>query len=117
MPTDVEVTKAGKLIVSLLPGGPEDPSLGARGKVVRVDPADGSNHDLAGSFAGATNVALTDGGRIFVTNLFGDSISKLNVGGTSHYVDVPGPAALEWYNGKLYAGINAFGDGTIVKIG
>jgi hypothetical protein len=30
VPTDVEVAADGKLIVSLLPGGPEDPSLGVR---------------------------------------------------------------------------------------
>ena len=39
VPTDVEVDQAtGKLVVSLLPGGPEDDSLGARGAVYRVNP-------------------------------------------------------------------------------
>ena len=36
VPTDVEVGKDGWLYVSTLPGGPEDPSLGARGRVYRV---------------------------------------------------------------------------------
>jgi hypothetical protein len=33
VPTDVEVGRDGYLYVTTLPGGPEDPSLGARGKV------------------------------------------------------------------------------------
>ena len=38
VPTDVEVGPHGMLYVSTLPGGPEDPSLGARGSVYVVNP-------------------------------------------------------------------------------
>ncbi len=36
VPTDVEVDRSGRLYVTTLPGGPEDPSLGARGSVYRI---------------------------------------------------------------------------------
>ena len=39
VPTDVEVAGSGRLIVSLLPGGPEDESLGARGAVYQIKTA------------------------------------------------------------------------------
>ena len=35
VPTDVEVSNSGILYVTTLPGGPEDPSLGARGRCTR----------------------------------------------------------------------------------
>ncbi len=38
VPTDVEVGPGGMLYVSSLPGGPEDGSLGALGRVLRIDP-------------------------------------------------------------------------------
>ncbi|HEV7653821.1 MAG TPA: hypothetical protein VGP36_03665 [Mycobacteriales bacterium] len=59
-----------KLVVSLLPGGPEDPSLGARGSVVSVNPRNGNATRLATGIAGATDIALGDHGRIFVSQLF-----------------------------------------------
>ena len=94
VPTDVEVAKGGKLIVSLLPGGPEDPSLGARGAVYQVKAGSGGHHHhgygrhgnhgsrgkvklLAGGFLGATNVAIGDRGEIYVAELFGGKVSVL----------------------------------------
>ena len=106
VPTDVEVTDNGKLIVSLLPGGPEDPSLGARGKVVRVNPDTGTSSELASGFLGATNVAINNAGAIFVTSLFGGTISK--VGGPADFVELPLPAAMDYYRGKLYVGHDVF---------
>jgi hypothetical protein len=44
VPTDVEIGFDGSLYVSTLPGGPEDPSLGARGGVYKVDPWTGDTH-------------------------------------------------------------------------
>ena len=66
VPTDVEVAANGRLIVSLLPGGPEDPSLGARGSVVSVNPRNGNATKLATGLLGGTNVALGPDGKIFV---------------------------------------------------
>ncbi|GMA89158.1 hypothetical protein GCM10025868_44080 [Angustibacter aerolatus] len=65
VPTDVE-WRGGRLIVSLLPGGPEDPSLGARGSVYSVHPHSGKATWLAGGFLGATNVAVGHRGEIYV---------------------------------------------------
>jgi hypothetical protein len=116
VPTDVEALGGGNIALTLLPGGLAE---GANGKVVRVNPSTGVVHTLASGFVGATNLAVSDNGRrIYVANLFGGFISKLTVGGTAHYVDLPSPAALEWYNGKLYTGYDVFGpSGKIATIG
>jgi hypothetical protein len=66
VPTDVEVGRDGQLYVSLLPGGPEDPNLGARGSVYAVNPQTGATHQIATGFAGATNLALGPDGTIYV---------------------------------------------------
>jgi hypothetical protein len=115
VPTDVEVLRNGKLVVSLLPGAPEGRP---RGKVVGVDPGTGRSDLIAKGFLGATNVAVGRGS-LFVTNLMGPgSVSKVGSGGTENYVDLPSPAALEWYQGKLYVGYDVFGpSGKIATIG
>src|SRR5204862_1259416 len=77
VPTDVEVSPLGYLMVSLLPGGPEDESLGARGAVMRVSPGEGEWSIIGRGFAGATNLAVAPGGRIYVAELFGNRISML----------------------------------------
>lgn len=122
VPTDVEVGKNGKLFVTLLPGGPEDESLGARGSVVRVTVSGkhgwgwGKQKVIATGLLGATNLALTHDGKIFATELFGNRISRVRQGSITPYVEVPSPAALESYGGKLYATVDAFGNGSIVTI-
>jgi hypothetical protein len=124
VPTDVEVAANGKLIVSLLPGGPEDPSLGARGSVVSVNPRNGNVRRLATGLAGATNVALGDHGRIFVSELFGGQISVIDKGRLRPYVQLASPLGLTFRHGTLYAGTlgpsddqgNPTGPGTIVAI-
>jgi hypothetical protein len=121
VPTDVEVKANGALIVSLLPGGPEDASLGARGSVVRVA-GDGEFANLATGFLSATNVAIGKGGRIYVAELFGNRISVLRDGVISTVAEVPLPGSIEYANGKLYASINVLPgdsgppDGQIVTI-
>lgn len=102
VPTDVEVGPGG-LYVSSLPGGPEDASLGARGNVFRVNPFNGRVKLLATGFAGAVDLAVSPDGDIYVAELFGNKISKVKRGGAAKVVDLPGPAALEWARGKLYA--------------
>lgn len=120
VPTDVELDRRGNLVVSLLPGGPEDPSLGARGSVIRVDPRSGRATQLAGGFLGATNVAVGPSGRIFVAELFAGKISSINRQGVvKPVVEVPPPAGLEWANGRLYATIDVFNEpagGSLVTI-
>jgi len=116
VPTDVEVGPGGWLYVSELPGGPEDPSLGARGAVVRIDPTTGAVQRLAKGFLGATNLAVTPTGRIFVTELFGNRIATVKDGKAVPFVDLDQPAALEWARGKLYASSGALSNGSIVTI-
>ena len=118
VPTDVEVARGGKLIVSLLPGGPENPSLGARGSVYKVKLGWGGHHRghgrhsgvkrIAGGFLGATNVALDDRGRIYVTELFGGKVSVIKHGHVSTLAELPNPAGVEYKRGKVYVSYDVF---------
>jgi hypothetical protein len=124
VPTDVEVGPGGVLVVSLLPGGPEDPSIGARGKVVAVSQRTGHAFTLASGIAGATSVALGRHGRIYVSELFGGRVSVLEHGRLRPYVQLDSPLGLTYFRGALYAGTaaptdeqgNPTGTGTIVRI-
>jgi hypothetical protein len=116
VPTDVELGPDGLLYVSSLPGGPEDPSLGARGAVYSINPATGEVTKVADGFLGATNVAVTPDGTIYVAEMFGNQISTVSDGGAEPLVDVPSPAAVEWSNGKLYATVDVFGNGAVVTV-
>ncbi len=107
VPTDVEVGPHGMLYVSTLPGGPEDASLGARGGVYRINPWTGATKLLATGFLGAANVAVTDRGTVYVSELFGNRISKIVHGHAVPVVEVTAPSALEWYCGRLYAAIDS----------
>jgi hypothetical protein len=124
VPTDVEVDEDGELVVSLLPGGPEDPSLGPRGSVVKVNPRSGLARTIASGFLGATNVALDGHGRIFVAELFAGRVSVIEHGRVRPYVDLPAALSLVWARGTLYAGTiaptdsegNPTGTGSLVAI-
>jgi hypothetical protein len=116
VPTDVELGPNGLLYVSLLPGGPEDPSLGARGSVYTVDPTTGEVAFLAGGFVTSTNVAVAPDGTVYVAELFGNRISRVVDTGGEPVVELPTPAAIEWANGKLYATVNVFENGSVVTI-
>ena len=109
VPTDVEVSATGRLFVSLLPGGPESPALGARGKVVRVDPRTGKTKAVASGLLAATNVALAPRGRLFVTELFAGRVTRvdLRTGRTRTTLEAPLPAAVEYADGRLVVSINA----------
>jgi len=119
VPTDVEVRR-GKVYVTTLPGGPEDPSLGARGSVYRVNPKNGHVRRIATGLAGATNLAVGRHGRIFVTELFAGRISSVRRGHVRKYVDLPGAVSVEaGGGGRLYAGtldLTGQGPGTVVRI-
>jgi streptogramin lyase len=116
VPTDVEVGPNGMLYVSLLPGGPEDPRLGARGSVYTVNPHTGATHKIAGGFAGATNLALGPGGTIYVSELFADQIAVVRGGTTVDTIPLSQPAAVEYARGMLYASTDAFGNGAVVTM-
>ena len=124
VPTDVEQAPNGALYVSTLPGGPEDPSFGARGSVYRVDPRTGHATLVATGFSGATNLALGPNGKIYVAELFAGRISVISHGTVTPVVDLPNAVGVEYANGKLYAStmaptddqFNPTGPGTIVRI-
>ena len=107
VPTDVERSSHGKLMVSTLPGGPEGPALGGRGSVYKVWPS-GYARRVATGFVGATNLALAPRGTIYVTELFANRISKVSRWGkVSKAVDVERPAAVEFKGHTLYVGVMA----------
>jgi hypothetical protein len=120
VPTDVEVGRDGYLYVTTLPGGPEDESLGARGKVYRVNPRNGHIKLVASGFLGATNLAIGKHGKIFVSEFFGGQISVIKHGKVHKYLSLPGVVAVEIdRSGALWAA--TLGDppstpGTLVKI-
>lgn len=131
VPTDVELTREG-LVVSTLPGGPEGPSFGARGSVYRIGWHGAKK--IATGFLGATNVAVSPRGTIYVSQLFGDKVSSISThrghngwgkrvyGSNGHkprittVAELTQPAGLEWANGKLYVSSNVFGPGQIATI-
>jgi hypothetical protein len=116
VPTDVEVNRQGYLIVSLLPGGPEDGSAGANGQILRIDPVDGEFSNIVWGLSGATNLATGPGFQIYVSELYGQRISVVKQHVATPVAAVTDPGALEFYDGKLYAGVNVFGDGSIVTL-
>jgi hypothetical protein len=116
VPTDVEVNARGYLIVSLLPGGSEDGRLGARGQIMRISPGDFEWTIMTDGIAGAANIATAPGGRVYVSELFGNQISVLRNHVLTPVTALASPAALEFENGKLYASTDVFGAGSIVSI-
>jgi hypothetical protein len=118
VPTDVEVTRSGKLYISLLPGGPEGPQLGARGKVVRINPETREDKTILTHLAGATNVALAPHRRIFATELFGGQIVKANrrTGEVLRTYRMKLPATVEYADGTLYVTKTIGGNGRLVAL-
>ncbi len=121
VPTDVEVGPNGKLYVSTLAGGPEDPSLGARSKVFTVDRRTGAMQEYATGLFAATDLAVSPTGTVYVAELFAGQISRIVRGKPVQVAEVPLPAAVEWHRGMLYAAIDVFPgeqgpDGKLVTI-
>jgi len=118
VPTDVEVSGNGRLFISLLPGGPEGPELGARGKVVRFNPETKGDRTILTRLAGGTNVALAPNRRIFATETFGGQIIKANrrTGEVLRTYKMKLPAAVEYADGKVYVTKTVFGNGRLVVL-
>lgn len=119
VPTDVEVARNGDLYVTLLPGGPESPVLGARGSVVRIAAGSRATQTVARGFFAATNLALDKKGRVYVTEMFADKVSVVRSGSPRSFVDLPMPGAIEFSKGRLYVAIGVLDEvsgGSIVKI-
>ncbi|MBW9210768.1 ScyD/ScyE family protein [Mumia sp. zg.B21] len=105
VPTDVEWGPDGWLYVTLLPGGPEDASFGARGVVYKVHPRTGRTVKVAGGFGGATNLAVTPKGDIYVSEIFGNQVSVLKRGSRTpkRFAALPWATSVEYASGALYA--------------
>lgn len=124
VPTDVEMGPGGWLYVTTLPGGPEDPSLGARGAVYKINPANGDVRLVASGFGGATGLAVSPKlGIIFVAELFGGpngtgQISAVRPGSTTPTVSVPvaAPAAIELSGSTIFVSRNVFTNGTVTAV-
>lgn len=117
VPTDIEKGRDGKLLVTTLPGGPESPALGARGSVWSVDPRSGAVRQVATGFLGATNLAVSPKGDIYVSEIFGGKVSKAVVGAPPQtVVELPLPSGLEWSDGRLYVSYDVFGEGKVSTI-
>ena len=109
VPTDVEMGPDGWLYVSSLPGGPEDGSLGAQGRVYKVNPDNGKVVEVARGFISTVNVAVADNGDVYVSQLFAGSIVRIPAGTSKvkPFAEVNMPAGLEWTDDGLYATIDA----------
>ena len=109
VPTDVELGPDGWLYVSSLPGGPEDPSLGANGRVYKVNPKSGKVKLVAGGFISTVDVAVANNGDVYVAELFTGRIMKIKAGSdkAKPFLQLTQPAAIEWTKGYLYATDNA----------
>jgi hypothetical protein len=117
VPTDVEVHK-GQLYVTTLPGGPENPSLGARGSVYRVDPDSGSWTRIGRGFLGATDLAVAKSGKVYVAELFGNRVSTIEGFRRKKVASVNQPSAVEIADGKLWSTQDTFGQdgGSLVRV-
>lgn len=103
VPTDVERGPGGMLYVTTLPGGPEDPSLGARGSVYRINPANGRVARVASGLMSPTGLAVAPDRDLYVAELFGGRISRVPAGRSTprawRSVDLPGD--VDWVRGRL----------------
>ena len=121
VPTDVEA-RHGQLYVSALTGGPEDNSFGPQGRVYTISPVNGQPKLLASGIAGAVGLAVSPGGDVFVSQLFGGQISRIRDGSSTvqKYRAAKQPAAVEWSHGTVYATTNVLAKtpaGMLVRFG
>jgi hypothetical protein len=121
VPTDVEAAH-GQLYVSTLTGGPEDNSLGKKSRVYTISPVDAAPTLLATGLSGATGLAVTPGGDVYVAELFGGQISKVRDGSSvpHRWRGATQPAAVEFMKGKVYATTNVLSKtpaGMLVRFG
>jgi hypothetical protein len=109
VPTDVELGPDGWLYVSSLPGGPEDGSLGAQGRVYKMNPKSGKVKFITGGFISTVDVAVANNGDVYVAELFTGMIKKIKAGSTKAkpFVQLTQVGAIELAKGYLYATDNA----------
>ena len=124
VPTDVKRGPDGWLYVSVLPGGPEDPALGARGAVYKIDPDNGRVKLFADDVMSPTGVDMDDDGHVYVASLFGKGVLRLSAHSGKQTVVLPGvlTADVDIRGETVYATVNslpapnAAPDGRVVKM-
>jgi hypothetical protein len=99
-PTDVEVGPDGLLYVTVLPGLYD---LGQGGSVYRIDPRTGRSARIVLGIAGASNVAVTSSGQVYVAELLAGRISAVRSGRLVPYLTLPNVVGLESLGARLYA--------------
>jgi glucose/arabinose dehydrogenase len=108
VPTDVEVGPNGDLYVSSLPGGPEDPSLGANGSVWRINPHNGRMHRVAKGLLSPVGLAVGRNGDVYVSQLFAGVVSRIKHGThtAKPWRKVVLPGDVERVGGAIFATAN-----------
>ena len=103
VPTDVELGPDGWLYVTTLPGGPEDPALGARGAIYKINPWTGQTKLVVSGLVTAVDLAVAPNGDVYVAELFADRISLVKRGSTTPqpFATLTGAGAVEWTPGAL----------------
>ncbi len=117
VPTDVEMGPDGWLYVSSLPGGPEDGSLGAQGRVYKINPKSGKVVRVAKGLISATNVAVAPDGDVYVAQLFTGQIVRIPAG--THrkraFAQVSMPAEIEYTDAGLVSKVDALKGNKVPK--
>ncbi|MFD5215318.1 ScyD/ScyE family protein [Microbacterium sp. NPDC058345] len=116
VPTGVAVGSGGKVYVTTLPGFPGESA--SQGALWQIDPRSGSVTQLASGLSGPTSAAVK-GGDVYVAELFGAGVTKINGGVSSLYAPLSGALSVAVAaNGTVWAATMdlAGGPGKIVSI-
>ncbi|XTR51973.1 ScyD/ScyE family protein [Pseudarthrobacter sp. So.54] len=109
VPTDVAVGPDGYLYVTSLPGGPEDPALGPRGAIFKVNPDEDEVELVAENIMSPTGLALAEDGEIYVASLFGEGVLRIDPDSGDQTVVLAASftADVDLCGSTLYATVNA----------
>lgn len=103
VPTDVELGPDGNLYVTSLPGGPEDPRMGANGGVYRIDLATGEVSRYAGGLTSPVGLAIGPDGTAYVSMLFASVVMEQKfLQEPTVFAEVPFPGDVELHDGTVY---------------
>lgn len=114
VPTDVELGPDGNLYVTSLPGGPEDPVMGANGAIYQVNPTTGAVTKLSSGLVTPVGLAIAPNGTAYISMLFASTILEVPFGGEpTVFAEVPFPGDVEIRGGHVYATVtDLMNDGT-----
>lgn len=115
VPTDVEFGPHGRLYVSSLPGGIEGSKLIKPGGVL-VYSRSGKLLSTKRGFGSAVDLAVTSTGKVYVADLFGGKINKLDRGRITTVATVTQPGAVELFRGRLYATTHVLSEGPTAQL-